>query len=85
MIIVEDEATIVKAIYVLFLAGIKVNEIAYALTQAGVMTRKTSTIWSNSSVLGILRNERYAGDVRTNKTYRVFSEHRLMPLTLTSR
>ena len=76
MIIVEDEATIVKAIYVLFLAGIKVNEIAYALTQAGVMTRKKSTIWSSSSVLGILRNERYAGDVRTNKTYRVFSEHR---------
>lgn len=76
MIIVEDEATIVKAIYVLFLAGIKVSEIAYALTQAGVMTRKNNAIWSSNSVLGILRNERYAGDVRTNKTYHVFSEHK---------
>ena len=74
--IVEDEATIVKAIYILFLAGFKVSEIAFALTQAGVSTRKKNTIWSHSAVLSILRNERYAGDVRTNKSYRVFEKHK---------
>lgn len=56
--IVEDEATIVKAIYILFLAGFKVSEIAFALTQAGVSTRKKNTIWSHSAVLSILRNEK---------------------------
>ena len=76
MIIVEDEATIIRAIYILFLAGVKVAEIAFALTQAGVCTSKGNPYWSQSSVLGILRNEKYAGDVRTNKTYRVFEEHR---------
>ena len=76
MIIVEDEATIIKAIYILFLAGFKVSEIAFALTKAGMVTRKNNTIWSHSAVLSILRNEKYAGDVRTNKSYHVFEEHR---------
>lgn len=68
--IVEDEATTVRVIFLMFLAGYKVSEIAYELTKAGVKTGKGNTTWNGSSVLGILKNERYAGDVRTNKTYR---------------
>lgn len=67
--IVEDEAKTVRVIYMMFLAGYRVSEIAYELTKAGVATGKGNTIWNNSSVLGILKNERYCGDVRTNKSY----------------
>ena len=69
MFIVEEEAKIVRVIYLMFLAGYRVSEIAYELTKAGVATGKGNTIWNGSSVLGILRNERYCGDVRTNKSY----------------
>lgn len=67
--IVEEEAKTVRVIYMMFLAGYRVSEIAYELTKAGVATGKGNTIWNSSSVLGILRNERYCGDVRTNKSY----------------
>ena len=67
--IVEEEAKIVQVIYLMFLAGYRVSEIAYELTKAGVATGKGNAIWNSSSVLGILCNERYCGDVRTNKTY----------------
>lgn len=69
MYIVEEEAKTVRVIYMMFLAGYRVSEIAYELTKAGVATGKGNTVWNGSSVLGILRNERYCGDVRTNKTY----------------
>ena len=69
MYIVEEDAKTVRVIYMMFLAGYRVSEIAYELTKAGVATGKGNTIWNSSSVLGILRNERYCGDVRTNKTY----------------
>ena len=67
--VVEEEAPIIRAIFIMFLAGYRVTEIAYELTKAGVKTGKGNTTWNSSSVLGILKNERYAGDVRTNKTY----------------
>lgn len=70
MIIVEDEAKTVRCIFTMFLIGYKLSEIAHQLTLAGVSTSKGNTIWNTGSVLGILKNERYAGDVRTNKTYR---------------
>lgn len=70
IIIVEDEASIVRVIYMMFLTGYKVSEIAYLLTEVGVKTSKGNSLWNSSSVLGILKNERYAGDVRTNKTHR---------------
>lgn len=73
--IVEDEANIVRLIYFMFLAGFKVSEIAHTLTNAGVSTSKGNTVWNSSSVLGILKNERYAGDVRTNKTFHDFNAH----------
>lgn len=67
--IVEEEAKTVRVIFWMFNAGYKVSEIAYELTKAGVPTGKGNLIWNSSSVLGILKNERYCGDVRTNKTY----------------
>lgn len=73
--IVEDEAHIVRLIFYMFLVGYRVSEIAHTLTNFGVATSKGNTTWNGSSVLGILKNERYAGDVRTNKTFRDFQAH----------
>jgi DNA invertase Pin-like site-specific DNA recombinase len=73
--IVEDEANIVRLIFFMFLAGFRVSEIAHTLTEAGVATSKGNTTWNSSSVLGILKNERYAGDVQTNKTFHDFAAH----------
>lgn len=69
MIITREEAKTVRIIYLMFLAGYKTTEIAYHLTRAGHRTGKGNEIWSASSVLNILKNERYCGDVLTNKTY----------------
>ena len=68
--IVEDEADTVRVIFGMLLIGYTISEIAYTLTLAGAKTGKGNTFWNTGSVLGILKNERYAGDVRTNKTYR---------------
>lgn len=68
--IVENEAVIVRVIFMMFLSGYRITEIAYELTKVGVRTGKGNTVWNSNAVLGILKNERYAGDVRTNKTYR---------------
>lgn len=67
--VVEGEAKTVRVIYLMFLAGYRVSEIAYTLMIAKVPTGKGNLIWNSSSVLGILKNERYAGDVKTNKSY----------------
>lgn len=68
--IVEEEADTVRVIFGMLLIGYTVSEIAYTLTLAGAKTGKGNAFWNTGSVLGILKNERYAGDVRTNKTYR---------------
>ena len=70
MMIIEDEAKIVRCIYAMFLIGYRPSEIALQMTLAGVATSRGNTTWNTGSILGILKNERYAGDVRTNKTYR---------------
>ena len=75
IIIIEEEANTVRLIFYMFLAGFRVSEIAHTLTNAGVATSKGNTVWNSGSVLGILKNERYAGDVRTNKTYHDFEKH----------
>lgn len=77
MYIVEEEAKVVRIIYKMFLAGYRVSEIAYHMTASGVKTAKKSSTWNSGSILGILRNERYAGDVRTNKSYiESYRDHR---------
>lgn len=43
--------------------------IARELRQAGYKTLKGNAVWSNSSILKILRNEKYCGDLCQKKTY----------------
>ena len=69
LIINEDEAKTVKLIFMMCLAGKGNTEIARELERLGRRTKKGNTTWSLTSINGILRNERYCGDVLAWKTY----------------
>lgn len=72
--IVEEEATIVRKIYDLFLSGKTINEIASILTGMGIPTPAGKTKWSVSTVRSILSNEKYEGEALLQKTYTVPSK-----------
>ena len=67
----EYEAEVVRAIYSLYLDGYSSPQIAELLTRNEIPTVKGLTTWSAGSVLGILRNEKYCGDVLCQKTVTV--------------
>jgi DNA invertase Pin-like site-specific DNA recombinase len=68
LIINADEAEIVRRIYEEYLAGNGSHKIAKLLNIEGVPT-VTGSKWNKSSILDILRNEKYMGDVMLQKTY----------------
>lgn len=68
MIIVEDEAEVVRLIYESYLSGDNCREIAERLTRLGIPTVKGLKTWPAGSVYCILRNEKYFGDVLMQKT-----------------
>jgi site-specific DNA recombinase len=70
-VINEYEAEVVRAIYGLYLEGYASPQIAETLTKNEIPTVKGLTTWSSGSVLGILRNEKYCGDVLCQKTVTV--------------
>ncbi len=65
----EKETRTVRLIFFMYLYGYSCNEISDALTKLGRQTKKGNTTWNPGSVLQILRNERYCGEVLTRKTY----------------
>ena len=69
LVINEDEADTVRLIYYLFLGGFSTADIAEILTDLGRETKLGNTVWSVSSILGILQNERHCGDIISWKTY----------------
>lgn len=69
LVINEEEAKIVKLIFMMYLNGCTCQEIADTLTELGCMTKKGNTVWSSGSILQILQNERHCGDVLAHKTY----------------
>lgn len=69
--IVEAEAELVRIIYDMYLNGYSSPQIAEILTRSGVPTATNQTVWSSGGVLGILRNEKYCGNVLCQKTMTV--------------
>ena len=69
LVINEEEAKIVKLIFMMYLNGCTCQKIADTLTELGCMTKKGNTVWSPGSILQILQNERHCGDVLAHKTY----------------
>lgn len=69
--IVEEEAEIVRSIYKMFLDGETVRVIADSLTSRGIPTPARKKVWSVSTIMSILQNEKYKGDALLQKTYTV--------------
>lgn len=67
--IVEHEAKIIREIYQLFLDGSTVRTIADYLTAQHIPTPAGKSIWSVSTIMSILQNEKYKGDALLQKTY----------------
>ncbi len=78
--IVPEEAEIIKRIYFLFMQGKTSCAIAKILTADGIPTPSGKQKWSVSTVDSILRNEKYRGDARLQKTFTVdFLQKKMKP------
>lgn len=67
--IVEEEADLVRRIYKDFIDGYSYGEIAERLAADGVPTRKADASWARTTVMHIIRNEKYCGDCLFQKAY----------------
>ena len=69
LIINPETAHIPKLMFYMYLYGYSSQQISDALTDIGKITYRGNARWSAGTVLQVLRNERYCGDVYTRKTY----------------
>ncbi len=67
--IIPEQAEVVRRIYDRFLAGRSIRQIKAELEAEGIPAAKGGAAWSESAIRGILRNEKYCGDVLSQKTY----------------
>ncbi len=68
LIINEEEAKVVSLIFFLFLYGYSCTEIAKVLTRMEIPNYHDNVEWNSSTIFGMLRNERYCGDIWARKT-----------------
>lgn len=66
--IVESQAKVIRRIFNEYETGASTGDIARSLNADGIST-KAGFDWSAEKVSKILKNEKYAGDILTNKTY----------------
>lgn len=67
-VIVEEEAEIIRTIYDLYLLGFGYEAIARELNDRNIKTRNGNN-WTHSSVLWILHNYSYTGNLLLQRTY----------------
>ena len=68
MVVVPEEAEVVREMFCMALSGMGSHIIANTLNERGVKSKKNCR-WHASTVKGILRNEKYTGDVIFQKTF----------------
>lgn len=69
LVINEEEALTVRLIFLMYLSGYSCQEIATCLSKLKRKTKKGNTVWSSSSVMQQLQNERHCGSVLARKTW----------------
>ena len=69
LVVNREEAKTVRLMYYMLLNGETLEEIAQTLTELDRPSGSGRTKWSESMVIGYLRNERYCGDVLARKTW----------------
>lgn len=70
VIIDEEQAVIIRSIYDLYLHGKGSRKIKDYLESEGFKTVKGNSTWNKSTILDILKNEKYTGDALLQKTYK---------------
>lgn len=68
LVINDAEAAIVRRIFDMYLSGIGAHSIAKAFNEEGIATI-TGSQWHASTVMGMLKNEKYKGDSLLQKYY----------------
>lgn len=71
LVIVPEEAEVVKRIYREYLEGASLLQIGRRLTADGILTAAHKPKWRPESIKKILKNEKYMGDALLQKTYTV--------------
>ena len=66
-----EQAKIVKLIFKRYLEGCGSSMIAKELKSLGYKSTRGKDSWSNSTIMGILKNEKYKGDLLMGKTFTV--------------
>lgn len=67
--IIPAQAEVIRMIFSRYLQGDSLQMIQHKLESKGVLTARGNATWSVQSVLRILRNEKYCGDVLLQKTF----------------
>ena len=67
----EQEAETVRFIYNMYLQGYGSSTIAKRLTEMGVKNKRRKVEWHDHGVMGIIKNEKYKGDILLGKTFTV--------------
>ena len=75
LVINHTEAKTVRQVFQRFLSGISASQIAKKLNQKQVPTKRGGQ-WRSNTVINILRNINYTGDMLCQKTYRDDQYHR---------
>ena len=65
----EQEAETVRFIYNMYLQGYGSSTIAKRLTEMGVKNKRRKVEWHDHGVMGIIKNEKYKGDILLGKTF----------------
>lgn len=69
LVIVPEEAEIVRLIYKLYLYGMTPRRIRLSLEEQQIPSPERKERWHESTILSILRNEKYKGDALLQKTF----------------
>lgn len=67
--IVLHQAVVVRRIYNAYLDGDTILDIINSLAADGILSLDGKERWHKNTIIGILTNEKYAGDYLTNKTF----------------
>ena len=71
LIVNEKEAKVIRRIFRMYLQGHTVKHIAEVLTELKIPTPTGGDTWRPQTITHMLQNEKYKGDVITQKTYTV--------------
>jgi len=71
LVVVPEEADVVRKIFDLYLQGLGASRIAKALEDEGIKTATNNDKWHRSTIHKMLQCEKYMGDAMLQKTYTV--------------